>query len=68
MALEPITREEKYLAKAAGQSVEVPEPITRKEMFLDAVAKSGGGSSGGGGTADLTDEEYATLVALLEEE
>lgn len=55
MALEPITREEKYLAKAAGQSVEVPEPITRKEMFLDAVAKSGGGSSGGGG-ADLLDE------------
>lgn len=49
MALEPITREEKYLAKAAGQSVEVPEPITRKEMFLNAVAKSGGGSSGGGG-------------------
>lgn len=49
MALEPITREEKYLAKAAGRSVEVPEPITRKEMFLDAVAKSGGGSSGGGG-------------------
>lgn len=46
MALEPITREEKYLAKAAGQSVSVPEPITRKEMFLDAVAKSGG--SGGG--------------------
>ena len=62
MALEPITREEKYLAKAAGQSVDVPEPITRKEMFLDAVAKSGGG------TADLTDEEYAELMALLEEE
>lgn len=50
MALEPITREEKYLAKAAGQSVEVPEPITRKEMFLDAVAKRGGGSGGGGAT------------------
>lgn len=54
MALEPITREEKYLAKAAGRSVEVPEPITRKEMFLDAVAKRGGGSGGGG--ADLLDE------------
>lgn len=54
MALEPITREEKYLARAAGQSVEVPEPITRKEMFLNAVAKSGGGSGGGG--ADLLNE------------
>lgn len=55
MALEPITREEKYLAKAAGQSVEVPEPITRKEMFLNAVAKSGGGSSGGGGATKWED-------------
>lgn len=46
MALEPITREETYLAAAAGQSVETPEPITRKEMFLDAIAKSGGGGGG----------------------
>lgn len=32
--LNPITREEMYLAAAAGQEVEVPKPITRKEMFL----------------------------------
>ena len=47
MTVKPITREEKFLAKAGGQNVETPEPITRKEMFLDAVAKNdgGGGSS-----------------------
>ena len=31
----PITREELFLAKAAGENVETPEPITRKEKFLD---------------------------------
>ena len=56
MALEPITREETYLAAAAGQSVETPEPITRKEMFLDAIAKSGGGGGGGGGAVYYADE------------
>lgn len=39
----PITRKERYLAKAAGQAVETPEPITREEMYLDAIARGGGG-------------------------
>lgn len=45
--LTPITRKEKYLAKAGGQEVTVPDPpITREEMFLKAIAdNSGGGSS-----------------------
>lgn len=38
MELEPITREEMYLAAAAGQDVTPPEPITRKEMFLAQLA------------------------------
>jgi hypothetical protein len=47
--LKPITRKEKYLAKAGGQSVTVPlRPITREEQFLkdiiDAI-ESGGSSS-----------------------
>lgn len=46
MDLEPITREETFLAKAAGQNVDVPEPVTRKEQFLKAIAENGG--SGGG--------------------
>lgn len=49
---EPITRKEAYLAKAAGQDVEIPaKPITREEEYLDAIAK---GSGGGGGTSDYS--------------
>lgn len=45
----PITRKEHFLAKAAGESVNTPEPVTREEMYLDAIAS---GSGGGGGGAD----------------
>lgn len=31
--LTPFTREEEYLAAMAGEDVEIPEPITRKEKF-----------------------------------
>lgn len=47
MAIEPVTREERFLAAAGGRSVTPPAPITRKEQLLqdiiDAV-KSGGAS------------------------
>lgn len=33
----PETRREKFLAAAAGENVEKPEPFTREEMFLDAI-------------------------------
>ena len=48
--MNPITRKEMFLAAAGGQNVETPTPITREEVFLDAIAKGGGGggSSGGG--------------------
>lgn len=48
MELNPVTRKETFLAAAGGQDVTTPTPITREEVFLDAIAKSGGGSSGGG--------------------
>ncbi len=35
--LTPITRKEMFLAKAAGQDVEVPKPITREEIFLSKI-------------------------------
>lgn len=44
--MEPITRKEMFMAKAAGQSVNVPEPITREEKYLAAIAASGGGGGG----------------------
>lgn len=44
--LTPITRKEKYLAKAGGQEVTLPPyPITREEMYLEKIANGGGGSS-----------------------
>lgn len=36
--MKPITREEMYLAAAAGYDVAPPEPITRKEVFLAKLA------------------------------
>ena len=47
--LTPITRKEKYLAKAGGQEVTLPPyPITREEMYLEKIAN-------GGGTDDYSD-------------
>lgn len=45
MAIEPVTREERFLAAAGGRSVTPPEPITRKEQLLQGIidaVKSGG--------------------------
>lgn len=36
--MKPITREEMYLAAAAGYAVTPPDPVTRKEMFLAKLA------------------------------
>lgn len=44
----PVTREEMFLAKAAGQDVETHEPITRKEMLLNKIAENSGCGGGGG--------------------
>lgn len=42
--LTPITRKEKFLAKAGGQEVTVPAPpITREEMFLQGIIDASGG-------------------------
>lgn len=46
IAIEPITREEMFLAKLAGQNVNTPEPITRKEKLMQRIIDNG--ISGGG--------------------
>lgn len=50
--MKPITRVEVYLANAGGEEVDIPEPITREEIYLkqicDNIAALGGGSGGGG--------------------
>lgn len=49
--MNPITRKEMFLARAGGQDVEPPGPITREETFLqeivDSIESGGGGASGG---------------------
>lgn len=43
--LEPITREENFYARIAGDPGTVFEPITREEMFLQRIIDTGGGGS-----------------------
>ena len=67
--MNPITRKETFLAAAGGQDVNTPTPITREEVFLDAIAKSGGGggSSGGGGLkvgVNVTESGDNTIYTL----
>ena len=42
----PVTRRETYLARIAGQNVELPTPVTREEIYLDEIARHGGGGGG----------------------
>lgn len=56
--MNPITRQEKFLAKAAGQDVITPKPITRIEKFLqnliDHISTIGNGGSGTSVQSDLS--------------
>lgn len=47
----PKSRKEEYLATAAGMTgIELPEPASREEIYLDKIAQGGGG----GGGSDIT--------------
>lgn len=48
----PETREETFMAAAAGEDVNLPTPITRREIFLNAIAENAGGGGGGGSGED----------------
>lgn len=75
---EPITRQEMYLAKMAGQSVDTPEPITRVEKLYEQIILNGGASGGGEvylGVLDsadrwyeITEAEYNEIMAEKEKE
>lgn len=61
----PQSRNEKYLAKIAGQEVELPnEPLSREEQYLEYIATHGGGG-GGGDYADLTNRPSINGIELL---
>ena len=63
--MEPITRKEKYLAKISGEDVQIPEkPITREEMYLNAIAQ--GGSGGDGYSKDEIDQKIQEVKTLID--
>lgn len=59
--LTPITREEHFLAKAGGQDVTTPTPITRRETFLQGIIDASGGGGGGGGGVLVVHSTNGTL-------
>lgn len=59
--LTPITRKETFLAKAGGQNVVTPTPITREEIFLQAIIDNGGGGGGTGGGVLVVNDNNGTL-------
>lgn len=64
MAIEPVTREERFLAAAGGQNVNPPTAITRKEQLLQGIidaVKSGGGNGSG---ENVTQKEVITTVTV----
>lgn len=68
--LTPITRKETFLAKAGGQDVTTPEPITRTEQFLQAIIDNGGGGGGGtgGGAASINVIDVPYIAQTLQTE
>lgn len=53
--LTPLTRLEQFLAKIAGDDIELPEVKTRLEYWLKEISENGGG--GGGGSSGLVVNE-----------
>lgn len=62
--MEPITREEQFLAKAAGDNVNIPEPITREEVYLKRIAENGGGGGGTSNYEQLSNKPQINDVTL----
>ena len=61
--IKPITRQEMFLAKAGGQDVEVPKPITRREKLLQGIIDNGGGGTIVEGTIAITENGTYDVAA-----
>lgn len=68
MAIEPVTREERFLAVAGGQSVTPPEPITRKEKLLKGIidAVNSGGGNGSGGNVENGEDGFSPIATVTQ--
>ena len=59
--MKPETRKEVFLAKMAGESVTVPDPITREELYYEQIIEAiSGGGGGGGGLSSVAHDETMT--------
>ena len=57
MSKKPLTRDEQYLAKAAGDDVPMPKPLTRVQEFLERIVERLSGS--------VTEETLSNAIAPL---
>lgn len=57
MSKKPLTRDEQFLAKAAGDDVPMPKPLTRVQEFLERIVERLSGS--------VTDETLNNAIAPL---
>ena len=57
MSKKPLTRDEQFLAKAAGDDVLMPKPLTRVQEFLERIVERLNGS--------VTDETLSNAIAPL---
>ena len=66
--LTPNTREEQYMAAAAGDrsAAGLPAPVTRKEIYLKAIADNAGGGGGGGFTP--TEDQLTAMNSGIDSE
>lgn len=58
--MEAVTRKEVFLAAAAGESIDLPRPVTREEQFLKKIAENAGSGSGANATklSDLENDLF----------
>ena len=57
MSKKPLTRDEQFLAKAAGDDVPMPKPLTRVQEFLERIVERLSGS--------VTEETLSNAIAQL---
>ena len=57
MSKKPLTRDEQFLAKAAGDDVPMPKPLTRVQEFLERIVERLSGS--------VTEEALSNAIAQL---
>ena len=57
MSKKPLTRDEQFLAKAAGDDVPMPKPLTRAQEFLERIVERLSGS--------VTEETLINAIAPL---